>query len=378
MHQSSAPSAPSNNTVNRPYQRHRAPARHRSGHVPGLILPLVVLCPLLLLGCQDHAPERAQAADPARRQPTAAATKKVLLVHSYHTGYPWVDAITQGVKRALSGSPVELQTYYMDTKRKTGTEWKTEAGKTAKNIVTEWQPDVVIAADDNAQQYFAREFAGAGRPQVVFCGVNAEPEDYGYPAANVTGILERPHFQASLDLLREICPRAKRIAIVTDDSPTSAGALHHMTPESGDYEIVCRETPTTFPAWQAVITRCQDTADAIAVYMYHTVKREGEDQSMPPKEVMDWTVANSRIPIVGFFIFTVDDGALCGLAESGVEHGFRAGQITLDLLHGKTAVDVPIVTALDGQSMLNLRTAKRLGISIPRALVELTDIVIEE
>src|SRR4030042_6198543 len=116
----------------------------------------------------------------------------------------------------------------MDTKRKTNVEWKREAGQSAKQVVAEWRPDVVIAADDNAQEFFAKDFAGQATPQVVFCGVNAKPEEYGYPASNITGVLERPHFDASLELLRKARPDAKRIAIVSEDSETSSGALKFL------------------------------------------------------------------------------------------------------------------------------------------------------
>jgi ABC-type uncharacterized transport system substrate-binding protein len=61
-----------------------------------------------------------------------------------------------------------------------------------------------------------------------------------------------------------------------------------------------------------------------------------------------------------------------------VEQGFRAGTIALEILGGKSAGDVPIVTTLKSQSMLNLATARKLGIEVPAGLAQRTDIVIEE
>jgi len=334
----------------------------------------------LLAGCRSQTPREGRAETHDQRQSATDAPpiagRKVLLVHSYHKGYPWVDAITRGVRMALSRSAADLQLYYMDTKRKTSEQWKIKSGEAAKQVVADWQPDVVIAADDNAQQYFAKDFAAMPLPQFVFCGVNAQPEKYGYPASNITGILERPHTEASFQLLRKLKPGARRIAIVTDHSPTSAGALEFINWPWRDFEIVSCETPSTFEQWQAAIRQCQQSADAIAVYMYHTVKPHPGAESMEPKEVMAWTADNSRIPVVGFFVFAVDDGALCGYMESGVEHGLRAGQMALELLAGKTAADLQIVTALEGQSMLNLNTARKLGISVPREIIEKTDVVI--
>jgi len=300
---------------------------------------------------------------------------KVLLVDSYHAGYPWSDAIVRGVHMAAGGERVQIEVFHMDTKRRTDEAWKQQAGIQANEIVAQWQPDVIIASDDNAQRYFASAYAGKERPAVVFCGVNAEPNAYGYPAPNVTGILERPHFAESLHMLGQLLPHASRIAIISDDSETSTGAIAYMTDPPSPWRIVSCERPHTFDEWQEAVKRAQDQADAIAVYMYHTVKRHGQELSMEPKEVMAWTVTNSRIPLVGFFIFAVDDGTLCGYLESGAEHGFKAGRMALEVLHGHKPSEIPIVTALEGYSMINVATARRLGITIPGGVLDTAQII---
>ncbi len=304
---------------------------------------------------------------------------KVLLVHSYHTGYPWADGITRGLRMSLSGSNIDLQIFYMDTKRQTDEAWMVEAGRRAREVVTEWQPDVVIAADDNAQRYFVTTFADdSDAPQFVFCGVNAEPTEYGYPASNVTGILERPHFEASFDMLADIQPGVKRIALITDNSPTSAGVITHLRSLELDYEIVAIDAPATFAAWQDAVLRRSAMADALAVFNYHTVQDGEGTQRVTPSEVMRWTVDNCDIPIIGFQVFTVDDGALCGYLESAAEHGKRAGDMTQRILRGTPAGDIPLVTALEGQSMLNLITARRLGIHVPEEIIDQIEVIIRE
>jgi ABC-type uncharacterized transport system substrate-binding protein len=307
--------------------------------------------------------------------PEAQGCPKVLLVDSYHAGYPWSDAIVRGASMALGGERVRMEVFHMDTKRRPDEAWKQQAGARAHELVAQWQPDVVIASDDNAQRYFASAYAGKERPAVVFCGVNAEPEAYGYPASNVSGVLERPHFQASLQMLGQLLPHATRLAIVSDDSETSTGAIAYMADPPSPWCIVSCARPRTFDEWQEAVKTAQDQADAIAVYMYHTIGQEGQALSMEPKEVMAWTVANSRIPLVGFFLFTVDDGALCGYLESGAEHGYTAGRMTLEILHGRKPAEIPVVTALQGYSMVNVATAHRLGITIAQDVLNATQII---
>ncbi|MFH1420201.1 MAG: ABC transporter substrate binding protein [Planctomycetota bacterium] len=343
-----------------------------------MLVMLAAACFVGNVGCKKEAERPPESAPREQALVQEEDSGNVLLVHSYHREYEWVAGISRGVQRALENTDVELETYYMDTKRRTEAAWKQESGQSALKTVETWQPDVVIAVDDNAQQYFARHLIGKNKPKVVFCGVNAEAADYGYPAANATGILERPHYRETLALLSKIKPDVRRIAVITDNSPTSAGALKYMRAQEIALDVVAWETPGTFKEWQQQIQAAQDRADAIVTYMYHTVAQEDTKQSMTPSEVMAWSVANSRIPLVGMFSFAVDDGMLCGAVESAVEHGVEAGRITQQILAGVPPSEIPIVTATQGQTMLNLDTARKLGIVVPPSVIESVDIVIGE
>ena len=152
------------------------------------------------------------------------AQHRILLVHSYHEGYTWTDGITAGVKKALSDTDCQLKIFYMDTKRKTEQEWKIKAGQMALSMVSSYNPHVIIAADDNAQEYFAKKLAGKQDVSIIFCGVNADPSLYDYPTSNVTGILERPFFQETLTLINSINKNIKRAVIIGDGNETTTAA----------------------------------------------------------------------------------------------------------------------------------------------------------
>lgn len=310
----------------------------------------------------------------------AYAKGKVLIVHSYHEGYVWVDQITEGVQKSLDGSGIELEIFYMDTKRKSDEAWKVKSGELAKQKVAEYDPDVVITSDDNAQAYFAKEYAGKDRPQIVFCGVNAKAEKYGFPASNVTGILERPHFVQTLDMLKQIVPSIQKVAIITDASGTSNGFLEHMKAQSDlPVEIVEWKQTDSFQEWKDAIKKFQGTVDAIGMVMYHTIKESPDSpESMDPKAVIDWTLANNSKPIVGFLEFTIEDGLLCGITEFGQEHGFESGLIAKEMiLNGKTAADFPVKTAEKGIVVINVKAAEKMNVELPYEVIEASDRVIE-
>ncbi len=308
----------------------------------------------------------------------AAAGGKVLLVHSYNTGYPWVDGITSGVKSKLAGSGIQLETFYMDTKRYPGLDWKIKAGEMALERVKVLQPDVVIAADDNAQEFFAKKLAGWTKPQVVFVGVNADPAKYGYPAVNVTGILERPFVTETMNLLREISPRARTAALITDRNETSEGVIEYIKSlKNLPLKLVMIEQPETFKAWQAAVTKAQLTADTVIFNTYHTVRGRTGQLSMAPGEVIKWTLANNKKPTAGLLDFNVEDGALCGVAESAEEYGMMAGEMTLQMIAaGKTAKDIPVVTTAKGLRLINPSAAAALGVTVPDQVLSSADRIV--
>jgi ABC-type uncharacterized transport system substrate-binding protein len=69
---------------------------------------------------------------------------------------------------------------------------------------------------------------------------------------------------------------------------------------------------------------------------------------------------------------------LCGVVESAVEHGQLAGRLARRILEGTPAGELPVKTAVLGRSMVNLTTARQLGIQVGRDLIEATDVVVGE
>ena len=335
---------------------------------------------MCIAGCRKPLPEKAQGAQ-LENAPSAVGNqpisgKKILLVHSYHAEYPWVDAITRGVREALAGKQVELKIQYMDTKRRTDEQWKVEAGERARRVVEQYRPDVVITADDNAQQYFARYYVDTPLP-VVFCGVNADPTKYGFPATNITGIIERPHFSDAVQFTNRLTP-IRRIAILSSDDPTSVGALGFMKEELTSCEVLEYKFVNNFAEWKAAVERYNESVDAFGVYMYHTIKEQGADASLEPKQVMEWTIAHANVPTIGFFEFGVEDGLFAGVVESGEEHGERAARYALEILRGVPVSALPIVKAQEGLAMINRATAARLGVSLKSELAADARVVPED
>lgn len=136
---------PINTWINKEKRSGKRQTTHQ--HSCALSVVLIVLSGFILTGCKKSPSHLTDESSSDSKQETSSEIQpgtKVLLVHSYHTGYPWVDAITRGVRMVLSDANVDLQVYYMDTKRRTSEQWKKAAGEKACELINEWRPDIVV------------------------------------------------------------------------------------------------------------------------------------------------------------------------------------------------------------------------------------------
>jgi ABC-type uncharacterized transport system substrate-binding protein len=292
-----------------------------------------------------------------------------------------VQSVTRGIRMALDSRQVDVQFFYMDSMNHPDKEWMARKGDEAITVIGQWSPDVVITSDDNAQEYVGKKIAKEGQIPVVFCGVNMDPRQYGYPSAMVTGVIERPHFTETVSFLKQLLGKEKpvRLLIMLDSNEhtnyISETIKQQIDPQA--VEVVEWSAPGTFEAWKDKVHDAQTQADAIAVYLCYPIPGDSNNQQMlTTREMIAWTTQNSRIPIVGFLPSIAKSDCLCGVLESGLEQGKIAGQMAQKILNGVKPSSLEIQTSSAGQPMLNLDTARKLGIKVSDDVLGRADILL--
>jgi ABC-type uncharacterized transport system substrate-binding protein len=336
-------------------------------------LLLLALLPLTL--CMGAA---AFAQEPAHEPKTPL----VFIVHSYDAGYVWSQGISQGIREALRGK-AHLDTFYLDVKQNPDPESLRAKAEHILARIEALRPQVVIAADDAAQQHFVAPYLkGRATPQVIFCGVNAPPSLYGFPARNVSGVRGRWHFRQGFGLLKAIAPKVTRIVFLTDGSESSSyvlGDLRDDQRQHGDFAMRVRvEQADSFQQWQAKVRGSQKNAHALAVGIYHALRDERTGKTVSPEEVIAWTNTANKLPSLGFSDYAIRHGQLCGVLGSAQEQGTLAGAMARTVLErGVTAGSLPLRVNQTGIVLVNLKTAERLGIVIPFAIIEAAGVVVK-
>ena len=337
------------------------------------LAPLAVL--LLLLTAHAAAGDDGQAGPP---EPSASgkASWHVFILHSYNPEYIWTQNINQGILESLRDLDVVYDYFYMDAKRRPDKPSLEMAAKKALARIADFSPDVVLAVDDVAQAYVvAPSLKGKPSPQVIFCGLNAPPSLYGFPASNVSGVRERWHFREGFALLRRLLPSARTVAFLTDSSESSAYVMQDMEDDrarGGPFALELRHVDSvgSFQEWQRRIIAYQSGVDAVALGIYHSLRDERTGKVVTPEEAAAWMRSVNAKPTLGFADYALSD-VLCGVLEAGHEQGFLAANMARSvLLNGTPAGELPMRITERGVIMVNLRIAERLQVDIPYEIIE--------
>lgn len=292
---------------------------------------------------------------------THAAQYKILVVMSYEENFPWCQEVKTGIESTL-GSQSELRYVYMNTK--TDPNGGAKKAEEAYAAYQEFQPDGVIAVDDNAQSMFVVPYLkDKVKTPVMFAGVNAEPSKYGYPAANVSGILEREQFKESLFLVQQLVRGVKTFGILLPDDATGKALLAQIEQEKGEYPLAFTEAkiPKTFEELQTMVEAMKQTTDAL---FYITLEglRNHAGKAMTDKEMLPVIVAKFGKPILTNAPFRVKFGALCAVVKMGEEQGSTAAGMLLSAMQGKSVAEIPIMRNHFGRRILNATTLQALQI----------------
>lgn len=194
-----------------------------------------------------------------------AASNKILVVMSYEEDNPWCMQIKDGIDSVLAGDS-DIKYFYMDTKKNiNGGVRKAEE---AHELYKQFRPNGVIAADDNAQSMFVLPYLkDKVTTPVMFCAVNAQPEEYGYPASNVSGILERGFIRESIAFAKQLVPSIGTVGFLTKDSPAGRAIRKQVEAEADTYltKVAGFKLVRTIKETLVALEEYQTTSDALFI-----------------------------------------------------------------------------------------------------------------
>jgi putative ABC transport system substrate-binding protein len=214
----------------------------------------------------------------------------------------------------------------------------------------------------------------------IVMGTGADPVGFGlvkslaHPGGNITGVANFAEALASkqLDLMRELLPRLTRVAVLINiTNPLHVPQWHEIQAAAikAAISLVPFEIQTAEQLEPAFAAFARERVDALLVppdTTFATHRRRIAELA-----------ASVRLPAVYFTREHAQDGGLMSYGPDVGEGYRRAANYVDKILKGAKPGDLPVEQPTKIELVINLKTAKALGLEIPPQLLARADEVIE-
>jgi ABC-type uncharacterized transport system substrate-binding protein len=214
---------------------------------------------------------------------------------------------------------------------------------------------------------------------IVFLGA-AAPVDSGFavslahPGSNMTG-LTRPGPEITgkqLGLLKEAVPSISRVAILRNPRQTSD--LSYL-PTAQDSARTLGLSPQVFEVrgpeeWEKAFSAMVKNRARAVLALPDTTFYIGRDR-------LAGLARRHRLPLIGPRAEFAQAGALMAYGASSTAEWRRGGVLVDKILNGAKPADIPIEQPAHLEFVINLKTAKAIGLTIPQSLLLRADQVID-
>ena len=239
------------------------------------------------------------------------------------------------------------------------------------------KPDVLVAGAGTLPAKALQ--AATNSIPVVFVGVG-DPLGAGLvkslsrPGSNVTGMTPQAAALGGkrLQLLQELTPGVRIVAVLMNpETPFSALALKHLQGAARELEL--RLDIFEIRAGEQLPGIIQAAVKAGANGL---VTLEDPLLGSLRRQIAE-LVAKARLPTMYGNRAFVEAGGLISYGTDGRQMFRRAAELVDKVLKGTKPAEIPVEQAMTFELVINLKTAKALGISVPPALIARADEVIQ-
>ena len=236
--------------------------------------------------------------------------------------------------------------------------------------------DVIVSAGDRPIRA-ARE-ATSTIPIVMV--VSNDPVGLGHiaslasPGGNVTGLttISGELTSKRMELVKEVIPKASRVAIFSD--PANPGTAVHFKEAAAAAKLLkiqlqpleVRRPQDLENAFRTAVKRRAEAVIIVSGGLFGTLRTRIVDSA-----------ADHRLPAMYTEVEYVLAGGLMAYATSIPEQFRRAGVYVDKILKGRTPADLPVEQPMKFELVINLKTAKQIGLTIPQWTLMKADRVIK-
>ena len=269
----------------------------------------------------------------------------------------------------IEGQNIAFEYRYVEGKSGRNEELAAELVRLKVDIIVTVGGDPLMRAAKNATKTIP----------IVMSGGGADPVDAGHverlarPGGNVTGVtlLTRELSGKRLELLKDAVPKLSRVAVLYDPARPSAIELKEV-------QRAARALGLTIQPWEVraahdfegvFAARSKERPDGLYVIGGVLIRNNEK-----------WTLGlalKSRLPSVYPSRQFVDAGGLMSYGADQADSYRRVAYYVDRILKGAKPADLPVEQPTKFELVINLKTAKQIGVTIPQSLLYRADKVIK-
>jgi len=334
-----------------------------SALIPQHLVLSFALCAMLFALCASAS---------AQQQPTKVPRIGYLSPTDPATESARADAVRLVLRELgyIEGQNIATEYRYADGKVDRYTELAAELVRLKVNVILAGGSSAVGAAKNATKTI-----------PIVMMGSGSDPVEAGLvqslarPGGNVTGLtlLYGPLSRKRLELLKEAVPKVARVAILYDPAlPGSIRDVKEVLP------VAARALRLNIQPWDV---RGADDFNRV----FSEIGRERPDGlyvSLGPllrfngKRIAAFAL-NSGLPSIYFYRDPVDAGGLMSYGADEADSYRRIAYYVDKILKGVKPADLPVEQPTKFEFIINLKTAKQIGVTIPQRVLARADRVIK-
>jgi putative tryptophan/tyrosine transport system substrate-binding protein len=236
------------------------------------------------------------------------------------------------------------------------------------------KPDVILASTALILAPLQRQTSAI---PIVFTNI-VDPVGSGFvaslahPGGNITGSspAEFSMYGKLLELLKEAVPNLARVAVIMNpEQAPQAGMMRAIEVAAPTLAVKTSSLSVSDPVERSLASFAQERNGGLIV-LPNPVADEN-------RELIARTAVRYSLPTIYTFRYFVSSGGLMSYGVDTVDH-FRKGAFYVDrILRGAKPADLPVEQPTKFELVINLKTSKMLGLTIPQSLLATADEVIE-
>jgi len=239
-----------------------------------------------------------------------------------------------------------------------------------------FSPDVILVAGSAATTLLLQET----RTVPIVFTIVLDPVGSGFveslaqPGGNASGFMQFEYSLSGkwLELLKQMAPNVTRAAILWD--PTIPAGI-------GQFAVIQSVAPSLGVDVRPIsMSNTSETERAIAAFAAQPnggLIVTASALAVTYRELINSLAAKHKLPVVANNRIFVTSGGLISYGVDFVDQHRRAAAYVDRILKGEKPADLPVQAPTKYELVINLKTAKALGLTIPASLLASADEVIE-